>query len=343
VGVGRGRSWAGCWEAVGHTGPDAHVHPAVLFVCACRTVAQLEFGAVSVGIPSDQVATVKNVGSVAAVFWINPSDPSIKASPDKGCILGGACARESGRKKACRAPCMHRASNGAPVLFPPVGGYTGMDHVRVLFVPPPHPVGESLDVVVTLKCLEPKVFDDKTSFVTLNLRGAKPLLLPFSAEVVLPDVSIVEEACVAARAHAHTYRPHDTQQSCCPPPNPPPTHLPHSPWAPVSLVCTLVHSRAPWCDLLCAPPVPSYHPPVPVPVVVCPCVGCVLLQVCVWRRDHRRQHALAAVVPEQRADPRGAARGPVQAPAVHAHGVCGRRGGRGGGGRGRRRGRGCSR
>ncbi len=52
---------------------------------------QLDFGAVSVGIPSDQVATVKNVGNVAAVFWISPTNPSIKAFPDKGCILGGAC------------------------------------------------------------------------------------------------------------------------------------------------------------------------------------------------------------------------------------------------------------
>jgi hypothetical protein len=59
--------------------------------------------------------------------------------------------------------------------------------------------GESLDIVVTLKSLEPIVFDEKSAFITVNLRGAKPLLLPFSADVVLPDVSIVEERCVGCR------------------------------------------------------------------------------------------------------------------------------------------------
>jgi hypothetical protein len=101
----------------------------------------VDFGAVSVGIPSDQIATIKNVGDNAAVFWISSNTPGIKAAPEKGCILAG----------------------------------------------------ESLDIMLTLKSLEPALYEDKTSIVTVNLRGAKPLLIPFSAEVVLPDVTIVEE------------------------------------------------------------------------------------------------------------------------------------------------------
>ncbi len=53
--------------------------------------------------------------------------------------------------------------------------------------------GDTLEIVLTLRALEPSVFDDS---VHVNLRGAKPLLLPFTAEVVLPDVKIVEERCV---------------------------------------------------------------------------------------------------------------------------------------------------
>jgi hypothetical protein len=89
-----GRGWEGCLCGVGCDlrlfpwWSRAHalvlVHPP-----SSPVLPQLDFGAVSVGIPSDQVATVKNVGNVAAVFWISPTNPSIKAYPDKGCILGG--------------------------------------------------------------------------------------------------------------------------------------------------------------------------------------------------------------------------------------------------------------
>jgi hypothetical protein len=53
---------------------------------------QCDFGAVSVGIPSEQVAAVKNVGDTPAVFWISSPSPFIKVAPERGCILGGACA-----------------------------------------------------------------------------------------------------------------------------------------------------------------------------------------------------------------------------------------------------------
>lgn len=52
--------------------------------------------------------------------------------------------------------------------------------------------GDSLDLSVTLRAIQPQVYDEKRCGVVVNLRGAKPMTLPFSAQAVLPDVSIVE-------------------------------------------------------------------------------------------------------------------------------------------------------
>lgn len=57
-------------------------------------------------------------------------------------------------------------------------------------------MGDSIDLVVTLRANQPTVFDEKRCSLVMNLRGAKPISLPFCAQAVLPDVNIVEPECV---------------------------------------------------------------------------------------------------------------------------------------------------
>ena len=85
-----------------------------LLVCSLffDLVVQVDFGAVSVGIPSDQIATIKNVGDTPAVFWISANTPGVKAAPEKGCILGGAYHSVA----ACNLPIYQRLSYTSDVL-----------------------------------------------------------------------------------------------------------------------------------------------------------------------------------------------------------------------------------
>lgn len=71
------------------------------------------------------------------------------------------------------------------VASPPAGVKVVPERGRIL-------AGDALDLTVTLRAMQPAIFDDKRCSIALNLRGAKPLVLPYSAQAVLPEVRIVE-------------------------------------------------------------------------------------------------------------------------------------------------------
>jgi hypothetical protein len=98
-----------------------------------------------------------------------------------------------------------------PAVFwlsaPPAGVKVSPERGRVL-------AGDSLDLVVTLRALQPAIYDEKTCAITLNLRGAKPLVIPFSAQAVLPEVTIVEPECVVHQTVSF-FLCHRVERVCC--------------------------------------------------------------------------------------------------------------------------------